>query len=262
MESLSLTLIQKDIYWESPERNLRAFKTMLESIKHSSDIIVLPEMFNTGFTKNISLVEEFNGLTINFLTEEARKLNSVIAVTIPLKYNGNIYNMFIWMKPDGSYEFFPKRHLFSPGGEHTVYKSGLEKPVFTYKGWKIMPLICYDLRFPVWSKNIVKNNEFFYDLAIFTANWPSARNYHWQTLLKARAIENLAYVAGCNRTGTDGYNLSYIGNSMIIDPSGKVLADGGETLQKAVHYSLSKTELVSYRNSFPFWKDWDKFEIL
>lgn len=262
MESLSLTLIQKDIYWESPERNIRALKSMLEKLKHSSDIIVLPEMFNTGFTKNISLVEDFNGNTMSFLAEEAQKNNSVFAVTIPIKHNGNIYNMFIWMKPDGTYNFFPKRHLFSPGGENTVYKAGTEKPIFTYKSWKILPLICYDLRFPVWSKNTVKNNEFNYDLIIYTANWPSARDYHWQTLLKARAIENLSYVAGCNRTGIDGYNLSYKGNSLIIDPSGKVVADGGDAIQKAIHFSLSKTELSSYRNSFPFWKDWDNFEIL
>ncbi len=262
MESLSLTLIQKDIYWESPERNFKAVSNMLETLKFSSDIIILPEMFNTGFTKNTSLAEDFNGITMNYLSNEANKNNAVIASTIPIKYNNALYNMFIWMKPDGTYDFFPKKHLFSIGDEHTVYKAGKDKVVFECKGWKILPLICYDLRFPVWSKNIVKNNEFLYDLIIYTANWPSSRHSHWEDLLKARAIENLSYVAACNRTGTDVHNVSYKGSSMIIAPDGKILANAGETLQKAVHFSLSKTELASYRNSFPVWKDWDKFEIL
>ncbi len=263
MESLSLTLIQKDIFWEAPERNINSIKTMLQNLKYSSDLIILPEMFNTGFTKNSALAENIDGITVSFMKEEAKKNNAVIAGTIAMKYHNDIYNMFVWVQPDDILYCFPKRHLFTPGGEHTLYKPGKEKPIFNYKGWKILPLICYDLRFPVWSKNKVnQNNELSYDLLIYTANWPTARDFHWQTLLQARAIENLCFVAGCNRTGIDGNNYSYKGNSLIIHPNGKILATGNDATQKAVHYTLSKTELISYRNSFPFWKDWDKFNIV
>ena len=232
------------------------FTGMLEPLAGQTDLVILPEMFTTGFSMNASaLAEGMNGRTMYWLKAQAQKLDAVVTASFIALEKDRYFNRLVWMKPDGSYECYDKRHLFTLAGEQEVYQPGQKRLVTTWRGWKICPLICYDLRFPVWSRN----NENF-DLLIYTANWPERRNFHWKQLLIARAIENQCFVAGVNRVGKDGLDFSYTGDTAVIDFSGKT------------HYQLSDTEgvftlvlsledLQSYRKNLQFLADQDKFEI-
>ncbi len=262
MQDLTITLVQSDLIWEQPEKNLACFNEKFKNMQGMQDVIVLPEMFSTGFTMNvIPFSEDMNGITVSWMKEKARELNSVITGSFIYRKGNRNYNRLVWMFPDGNFQIYDKRHLFRFGGENEHFSPGEKKKIIEYKGWRICPLVCYDLRFPVWAKNKYYDGNFEYDLLIYIANWPEARKLHWQTLLKARAIENLSYVVGVNRIGTDGRNTKYSGNSMAVSSRGEILNEIEDNRDKIETVKLSKPALLQYRAKFNVAQDWDEFKL-
>lgn len=257
MKDLKVTIVQPDTVWQQVDKNLNLLESLIKTDNSGSDLIVLPEMFSTGFTMSPSAAaEEMNGSSVKFLRRLADELNTDITGSIAVKENGVYYNRVVWAKPDGKIFTYNKRHLFRMAGEEKVYSGGSSLITIDINGWKIRPFVCYDLRFPVWTRN----SGIQYDLALFISNWPAARAYHWDTLLRARAIENQCYVAGVNRTGSDGNGLLYNGRSSVIDYCGNAVYQADAT--ECVHtLKLSFSELASYRESFPAWMDSDRFHI-
>ena len=254
---MNITTIQSDIIWEDRISNLIKYQEKIDQIE-STDLIILPEMFTTGFSmspKDIS--ENMDGETIHWMKQNANKTNSAICGSIVIEEYGKYFNRFIWVNPDGSIHHYDKRHLFAFAGEDQHYSAGNKRLIASVKGWKINLQICYDLRFPVWARQ-ASNNE--YDVLIYVANWPEKRSHVWKTLLVARAIENQAFVIGVNRVGLDGNNITHSGNSMVVGPLGEVMYHCQD--QEAVfQITLNREELETTRNQFPFWKDADFFTI-
>lgn len=259
MEDLKVTIIQSDLRWEDKELNLSMFSEKIDSIKDETDLIVLPEMFTTGFSMNPNiLAEPMTGNTISWMQQKAKEKNCVITGSFICEEKGKHLNRLAWVRPDGSFSVYDKRHLFSIGSENDHYRSGNKKIIVEIKGWKICPLICYDIRFPVWSR---KTKEYNYDVLIYVANWPEKRVHAWKTLLDARAIENQCYVIGVNRIGNDGNGIYHSGNSAVIDPLGKVISHLEPFVEGIETINLSYSELVEFKNTFPAYKDADAFEI-
>lgn len=257
MQDLTITLIQSDLYWENPGANLAMFEEKIWQINQSTDLIILPEMFTTGFSmKPEALAEPMNFTTFKWMKQMASQTGAVITGSYIVKDKGNYYNRLLWMQPDGQFDFYDKRHLFSMAGENQNYTAGKKQLIKEIKGWKITGFICYDLRFPVWSRN--QGNQ--YDLAIYVANWPSARSHAWKSLLPARAIENLCYVAAVNRTGIDGNNLPYNGDSCVFDFYGKEILNSQDQ-QITQSTTLNFEQLQDFRTKFPAHLDADYFEI-
>lgn len=263
MSKLNLTLMQTHLLWEDRPANLSHFDNLLDSLEENergslnkTDLILLPEMFSTGFSmRSDQLAEPMNGPTLGWLAEKAAKLRATLCGSVIIEEEGKFYNRLIWMRPDQTFETYDKRHLFRMSNEHKNYASGSERLVVEINGFRICPMVCYDLRFPVWSRN---SND--YDLALYVANWPAARSGHWQTLLAARAIENLCYVAGLNRIGKDGNDLQYSGDSGVYNFQGeKILAL--ESADTTATLSLSFEALQQYRNEFPAHRDADEFTL-
>jgi predicted amidohydrolase len=257
MQDLNVTLIQTPLYWEDPSANRAMLEEKIWSIHGPTDLVVLPEMFTTGFSMNVKpLAEPMNLHTFKWMKQMAAQTGAVIAGSFMVQEQGRYYNRLLWMRPDGSFETYDKRHLFRMAEEHHTYSAGNKKIIVALKGWNICPLICYDLRFPVWSRN----HQLEYDLCLYVANWPEVRKHPWQVLLQARAIENLSYVIGVNRVGTDGKNLPYSGNSSVINYKGEVLWTMD---QEACLYShtFHKEELISFRQKFPTQLDADQFSL-
>jgi len=255
-QNLKVSLIQSDILWEKTTQNLEHLSEKIKNIRNS-DLILLPEMFSTGFSMNVSeLAEDWNGITFNWMKEIARKSSSVIMGSIIFKENNNYFNRLIAVFPDLSYSYYDKRHLFKLGEEHKFYKPGNLSKSVTINGWKIRMLICYDLRFPVWSRNTDD-----YDLVVYLANWPASRIYAWKSLLKARAIENQAYVIGVNRTGNDGNSIRYSGESLIVDPIGKLLNKPLKNSETIIEAELKLNSLKRLRKKFPVLSDREDFMI-
>jgi len=265
MQDLKITIIQTDLFWENKEKNLENFSKIISSISETADIIVLPEMFNTGFAMNTEkLAEKQNDKTIEWMKETAKNKNCAIAGSLIIKERNKFFNRLIWMKPNGEFEKYDKRHLFRMSEEHNFYSAGKNKIIINHNGWKICPLICYDLRFPVWSRNkFNKNNNISsgndYDCLIYIANWPEARNYAWKTLLVARAIENQSYVVGVDRIGTDGKNINYSGDSMVIDSYGKIISNTKPHETSVETITLSYSKLEEHRKAFSVSLDSDEF---
>lgn len=255
MDNLKISIFQTDIAWHDRESNLRKIESLLEQVDPATDLVVLPEMFNTGFTMRPGdIAEEIGGPTITSMKKLSVKFNIDITGSIPFTENRGFYNRLIWAKPDGNIFTYDKRHLFRLGGEEKVYTAGSSLLTVELKGWRIRPFICYDLRFPAWTRNTGPA----YDVALFVANWPASRIQQWEMLLRGRAIENQCYVAGVNRTGRDGNGLLHNGMSAIIDYRGNTLAQAGDS--ESVHsVTLSFDDLKEYRESFPFWMDADRF---
>jgi omega-amidase len=251
-KKLQITIIELNIIWENPKENLNLLETEFEKI-NESDIIILPEMFTTGFTINTSVAEKMNGESIKFIQKWAKKLNSAIAGSLLIEEDKKFFNRFVFVHPNGDIDYYNKNHLFTYANEHEKISAGNSQKIVDYLGWKINLLICYDLRFPVWCRNTSEN---FYDLSIVVANWPQSRIYAWKSLLTARAIENQSYFIGVNRIGKDGKNLIYSGNSKVIDPLGKNIENQNNT------YFLYEESLKQIRNDFPFLKDQNKFKII
>lgn len=258
MKTLKVTTFQAYLFWENIQKNLQNLALRLTSIREKTDLIVLPEMFSTGFSMNVEkLAEEMAGFTMQWMHQQAKKFGCVLTGSIIIKEEGKYYNRLIWMRPDGSYEYYDKRHLFGFAKEDQHYTAGSKKLFVELNGWKICPMICYDLRFPVWLRN-KKGEE--YDMLLIVANWPESRSLHWRSLVPARAIENQAFVVAVNRVGHDGNEIFHSGDSMCIDPNGKVVyyKPNDEDLYT---FSINKDDLINSRKSFPFLKDADSFKL-
>jgi predicted amidohydrolase len=258
MDNLKITLFQGYLFWENIDKNLQNITLRLSSIREKTNLIVLPEMFNTGFSMNAAeLAEPIGGKTMNWMHQIAQDYNCVITGSIIIKENEKYYNRLIWMRSDGSYEHYDKRHLFALGKEHQTYTAGTKKLIVDLNGWKICPMICYDLRFPVWLRNV--GGE--YDLLLIVANWPERRAQHWRTLIPARAVENQAYVIGLNRIGHDGNEVYHSGDSTCIDPNGNVVYYKRDE-EDVYTFSIIADEVKKTRRALPFLKDADEFSII
>jgi len=253
--NLKVTLLQQPLVWMDGPANLRHFDRQLEQI-HGRDVIVLPEMFTTGFAMEAAVQSLPEEDVIAWMHEKAQQTNALVAGSAALQTERGPVNRFLLVEPEGSVHRYDKRHLFRMADEHHHYEAGNERVVFEWRGWRILPLVCYDLRFPVWSRN---RND--YDLVLYVANWPAPRSLHWQALLTARAIENQAYVLGCNRVGTDGNGHHYRGDSRVIDPQGEIIATAEPHQATLIHAELSLTALTDYREKFPAWQDADAFTL-
>ena len=258
MESnLCIALIQADLVWENATENKNRFLEKINTLKSSVDLIVLPEMFTTGFSMNPQkLAETMSGKTVLWMQQIAKTKKIAIVGSIIIKEADNFFNRTLFVHPTGEIETYDKRHAFTLAGEHKEYTSGVSKLIVTYKGWKICPLICYDLRFPVWSRNIE-----FYDVLIYGANWPKPRIDAWKALLKARAIENMSYCIGVNRVGIDANGYEYSGNSIAIDSLGKEMTPVCEHEESIIYADLNKENLLEVRNKLRFLNDKDDFVI-
>lgn len=252
--NLKISCIQNDVITRNPEANRRHLDEMLKSVENT-DIIVFPETFTTGFPADPNeFAEEVGGPTMQWMREKAAGNNCAVCGTIILKNNG-FYNSFIWMEPDGRYHLYNKRHLFTMGGEIGLNR-GEERITIEYKGWRIRPFVCYDMRFPVWNRNSFKDGKYEYDLAVFTAEWPEKKSEVWNTLLRARAIENQAYIVGVNRVGIDDSNIKYKGETMILNMKGRVVAQATEG-ECVVTGEINMEDLMAFREYFRVAKDWD-----
>lgn len=256
MQNIKIAFVQANLFWEGINQNLSLFDKHISSIKQEVDLIVLPELFSTGFSMQTSkLAEDMNGSAVQWMKEKAEEKNAVVTGSLMIQDKGKVYNRLIWMQPDGNFKQYDKKHLFKMGAEHTSYSPGNKKLITEYKGWKFCPQVCYDLRFPVWNRNTED-----YDCLIFVANWPERRNGAWKTLLQARAIENQAYVIGLNRVGKDGNDIYHSGDSMAIHPDGSILAHK-EHEEAVLVLELSAQELNTTREKLPFLQDRDLFSI-
>src|SRR5690554_6360477 len=255
---LKIALIQTELFWENPKQNRIHFTKKIQSISEAVDLMVLPEMFTSGFTMNPEKVAEtMFGETVVWMQELALKEQTALVGSVVIKENGYYYNRMLFVHPNGLLETYDKRHTFTLAGEDKAYTAGKDKLLVTYKGWKICPLVCYDLRFPVWSRNVEN-----YDLIYYVANWPQVRVAAWDALLKARSIENMAYCIGVNRVGEDGNGFPYNGHSAVYDSLGNCLSDGLESDENVYITSLDKNKLIETREKFRFLADKDDFKIL
>lgn len=256
MKALRLSIVQDHLAWEQKQENLEHFSKILKPLKAETDLIILPEMFTTGFSMNAKkLAETMEGPTVQWLKKQSADLSAAVMGSCIIKENGNFFNRLLFVTPEGEIFHYDKRHLFSFANEHEYYTAGSQRVLISYNGWKIMPQICYDLRFPVWSRNTDD-----YDLLIYVANFPDKRRFAWQQLLTARAIENQVYTVGVNRIGLDGSDIEYSGDSICLDYAGQpVIEAGNEAVVKTV--SLSYQAQHSFRRQFSFLPDRDIFEF-
>lgn len=259
--NLKIAILQTKLFWESPKENLQLIEKELRSTAASFDLLVLPEMFSTGFSMNTSFAEQMDGDTIEKMKFWASEFNCLISGSLMISEEGSFFNRFLWVSPEGEVSFYDKRHLFSMAKEHLSFSTGKATKVFTLKGWKILPQVCYDLRFPVWSRNTIQNNELNYDVLIYVANWPEKRSFAWKSLLVARAIENQSFVVGVNRIGEDGNGITYSGDSAVLDYLGNQISSIKASEQGLEVVELDKNDLVKYRELFPAYKDADSFII-
>lgn len=254
---LRLSLVQSDLLWGDVNANLNQFTQQLAKLKGKTDLIVLPEMFTSGFMMSgKDEIASYNDMAVAWMCEQAKCLDSYIMGSCIVKINNSFYNRMYTVSPGGDVSTYDKRHLFRMGNEHEHFSGGNEKGIVNIGEWRIRPIVCYDLRFPVWSRN-----QQDYDLLICVANWPDARRDVWNTILKARALDNQVYVAGVNRVGKDGMDLSYAGDSTLIDARGKRLAKCEDYKNDIQTVNISLSDLQSFRKKFPVYLDADEFEI-
>lgn len=260
---MKVSIIQTHLHWEEPEKNRDHFSNLIESITEQTDLIVLPEMFTTGFSmRPEKIAEESNGATLEWLKQKAKDKQASITGSVAVKDKGHYYNRLFWVRADGSFETYDKRHLFRLAKEDEHYTGGTQKLLTQIRDWTISPLICYDLRFPVWSRNVFREGKWRYDVLVYVANWPEVRNHVWKNLLVARAIENQCYVIGVNRIGKDGNDYNHSGDSAVINPRGEIIShlrpneEGVETIK------LDKSYINDFIEVFPVGLDADKFDLL
>lgn len=263
MQDLRITLIQSDLHWEDIDANLASFEEKIWQIGQDTDVIVLPEMFTTGFTMNAAKhAEHMNMRTFKWMRQMADQTGALILGSFIATVHERYFNRLLWMEPGGNHKTYDKRHLFRMAGEQKVYAAGESLLVGTWKGWRICPLICYDLRFPVWSRNTydATSRRLNYDLLIYVANWPTVRIDAWDALLKARAIENLSYVVGVNRVGMDGNGVDHNGHSTLVSPKGETIfiSEGTESIKTL---EVNANSLNAFRDRFPAHLDADDFSI-
>ncbi len=256
MENIRVSLLQANLVWEDKTANLKDFGKRIAALPADTDLVLLPEMFTTGFSMNApAFAESMDGPTMQWLAEQAAQCKAVVAGSFIALENGCYYNRLVWMRPDGSFEHYDKRHLFAYAGEDKTYTAGEKKLIVLLKGWKVCPLICYDLRFPVWSRNVED-----YDLLVYVANFPERRRHAWKSLLVARAIENQVYTIGVNRVGRDGADIAYSGDSCVVDFEGNLSSElvGAEGV---ISVELSADAQRAFREKFPFLKDRDAVQL-
>lgn len=254
MQDLKITLIQADIIWENPQKNLNKYSQWIENVEET-DVVILPEMFTTGFSMHPEVLKEtMEGPSIKWMQALAKEKNIVLVGSLIIEENNQIYNRALWVFPNGEIQKYDKRHLYTMGQEHLFYSPGRTKTIIEFKGWKFCPQICYDLRFPAFTRNLED-----YDVVFYMANWPSPRHHVWKNLLVSRAIENQAYCFGVNRTGVDGTGISYLGDSACVSPKGIAEFMGeNENIQT---FEISYSELHNFRKRFPLLDDRDTFRI-
>lgn len=258
---LKVSLIQQDIVWQDESTNLSKLTTLINGIK-DCDIILLPEMFTTGFSMSTDFADK-NKKVLNWMLDTAKKENVAVAGSVMIEEDSNFFNRFYFVTPEGQYWQYDKKHLFRMATEDQHYVAGKERLIFEYKGWRICPLICYDLRFPVWSRNLGPDSKKpVFDLLIYVANWPKKRSEAWKTLLSARAIENSSYVIGLNRVGSDANGHIYNGDSGIISAEGQWLVKDETHEESVLSFTLDFNLLSEYRKNFPTWMDADNFSLL
>ncbi|QMU64458.1 MAG: nitrilase family protein [Flavobacteriaceae bacterium] len=256
--TLTIAGIQTALFWENPTANLNHFGNLIDNLNENVELVILPEMFNTGFTMQpINVAESMQGETVFWMQEKAVSNTVAIVGSIAIKENNNYYNRLLFIHPNGKIETYNKKHLFTLAGENIPYKSGTKKLIVSYKGWKICPFICYDLRFPVWNRNIEN-----YDVLIYVANWPSARIHAWNILLQARAIENMSYAIGVNRTGKDMHQHEYPGHSGVYDFLGEKMYKTIPNVEDVFIVTLNKTRQEKAREKLNFLNDKETFTML
>lgn len=271
-QQLTISTIQTTLHWENKEANRQMLEQKISSIRDKTEIVILPEMFSTGFSmKPAALAETMEGETVQWMKKIASEKKIILTGSIIVEENENYFNRLIWMLPNGKYGYYDKRHRFAFAGEDQYYTAGNKRLIASVKGWKINLQVCYDLRFPVWARQTSPSNSLSkgegeiatpeYDVLIYVANWPERRNTAWKTLLQARAIENQSYVVGVNRVGKDGNDIYHSGDSMIIDSLGEILYQKKDE-EDIFTISLNKEHLQNVREKFPFWKDADEFQIM
>ncbi|GAA3918594.1 amidohydrolase [Hymenobacter algoricola] len=258
MPDLTVSFVQSSLQWHDPAANRAELGRHIEEISIPTDLIVLPEMFTTGFSMAApALAETMDGATVAWLREVAARRSSVVTGSVIIQEQGHYYNRLLWVRPDGTLSYYDKRHLFGVAGEGQVYTPGTERLIEEWRGWRICPLVCYDLRFPVWSRNPAAEP---YDLLLYVANWPASRRTAWITLLRARAMENLAYTMGVNCVGIDGNSLAYAGDSALLDMRGEYLVEVGNQ-ETSITRTLRRDDLQAFRERFPALQDADPFVL-
>jgi omega-amidase len=262
MSSLHFTLIQTALHWEDKNANLQMLEQKIQSILEPTNVVILPEMFSTGFSMNPEqLAETVDGPTLRWMKKVSASKKIILTGSAIIEEERKNYNRLVWMLPNGQYGYYDKRHLFAYGEEDKHYSAGTKRLIASVNGWKINLMVCYDLRFPVWARQqFGEEGNFEYDVLIYVANWPERRNLAWKSLLRARAIENQCYVIGVNRVGNDGKNIYHSGDSMVIDPLGEILYEKANE-EDVFTIPLSKERLKEIREKFQFWRDADSFEI-
>jgi predicted amidohydrolase len=262
MQTLRVSLVQGATRWHDPAGNREYYGSLIAPIAGRTDLVVLPETFTSGFSNEaVHDAETMDGPSVAWLREKAKELDAAITGSVQLRAGEGVFNRLLFVTPDGEVRHYDKRHLFRYADEHKRYASGRDKLIVEWKGWRICPLVCYDLRFPVFSRNgHDPQRGFGYDLVLFVANWPAARAHAWRTLLRARAIENLSYCLGVNRVGIDGNQLPYSGDSAVLDYLGQAMADLGAQ-EQTVTVTLDPAALAAFREKFPAWMDADAFEL-
>ena len=264
MDDLRVSLVQADTVWHDPAANRAMYADLIAPLAGRTDLVLLPETFTSGFSNEaLASAEGMDGPTVAWIRDQARQLGAVVTGSVQIREGQGVYNRLLWATPDGGLEHYDKRHLFRMAKEHERYASGRARLTVELKGWRVCPLVCYDLRFPVFIRNrygVEAPERFDYDLLLFVANWPSPRRYAWQTLLRARAIENLSYVAAVNRVGTDGNGHPYSGDSVALDFLGQPLLEFGAQVQVATT-TLSAAALAGHRERFPAQLDADRFDL-
>jgi len=258
MTDLTVSLIQTDLHWQNPAANRAALDGCLEQISMPTDLIVLPEMFTTGFSMEAAaLAETMEGPTVEWMRAHAAAHNAVVTGSLIIRDGDSFFNRLLWVRPDGSLSYYNKRHLFTLAGEQHVYTAGKSRLVEEWRGWRICPLVCYDLRFPIWSRNQAARP---YDLLLYVANWPAVRRNAWTCLLRARAIENVSYALGVNRIGLDGHGQEYAGDSALVDMRGDYLLQAGN-LQSCITRTLRRADLEDFRSTFAALNDADEYVL-
>ena len=266
MSSLTFTIIQTALHWEDKAANLKMLEEKINSISQKTEIVILPEMFSTGFSmKPEELAEGMDGESVSWMKRVSAEKKIILTGSLMTKENNRYVNRLVWMLPNGQMGLYDKRHLFAYAHEHQFFSAGNKRLIASVKGWKINLLVCYDLRFPVWSRQAQHGSDekqgLEYDVLIYVANWPEKRSHMWRTLLQARAIENQCYCIGVNRVGTDGNGIYHSGDSLVVNPLGEVLYHKAHD-EDIYTFTLEKEELINIREKMPFWRDADPFIIV
>jgi predicted amidohydrolase len=263
MANIIISMIQADLIWENKEANLINFEDKIKKLSSKTHVVILPEMFNTGFSMNSQLLgEKMDGQTVSWMRRICIENRIILTGSLIIEEDGSFYNRMIWMMPNGQLGYYNKRHLFGFAGEDKHFCGGTQRMITSVNGWRFNLQVCYDLRFPVWSRQQIReNNEPEFDVLIYVANWPEQRAHAWRSLLTARAIENQSYVFGVNRIGQDGNNLTYAGDSLAIDPLGQILNEPSNS-ENIFTIELKSEFIKEVRARFPFIKDADSFSII